>query len=57
MRISQQSVKRCAGGAQAGSARRTVECVVGGAPPGPIHFRHGIEYFTAIAHGRALPNV
>jgi Transposase DDE domain len=26
-------------------------------PPGPITFRHGLQYFRAIAHGRALPDV
>jgi hypothetical protein len=26
-------------------------------PPGPITFRHGLQYFKAIAHGRALPDV
>ena len=26
-------------------------------PPGPITFRHGLEYFSAIAHGKALTNV
>lgn len=26
-------------------------------PPGPITFRHGLQYFRAIAHGRALRNV
>jgi hypothetical protein len=26
-------------------------------PPGPITFRHGLEYFKAIAHGRTLRNV
>jgi hypothetical protein len=26
-------------------------------PPGPITFRHGLEYFRAIAHGRALRDV
>jgi len=27
------------------------------APPGPITFRHGLEYFKAIAHGRTLRDV
>jgi hypothetical protein len=26
-------------------------------PPGPITFRHGLQYFSAIAHGRTLRNV
>jgi hypothetical protein len=26
-------------------------------PPGPITFRHGLEYFRAIAHGRTLSDV
>jgi len=26
-------------------------------PPGPITFRHGLQYFRAIAHGRSLPDV
>ena len=26
-------------------------------PPGPITFRHGLEYFKAVAHGRKLRDV
>jgi hypothetical protein len=26
-------------------------------PPGPITFRHGLEYFKALAHGRRIPDV
>lgn len=26
-------------------------------PPGPITYKHGLQYFRAIAHGRALPDV